>query len=765
MDKKDLYIRAKLQQDKNISNQAEEIFKKFEGGIKLEEKNKKKEKRVIKINFKQAALAFSTLAVVGILGGNLYAHLNGKPNLYSAIKGLFVKEEKYISSEIEVNQTVENNGIKLTLKTVAMDENVLITKYIAEGENLEKDFYTYSEFEEEMVKHVNMSLYLSGWDVGEDYGKISDQDTITMAKNIKNKIVNAGVTEEIAIKIVNSAEKAYEQYICEQLSEEKTYSSENAKELIEEVIAMFEAEVSNNNKVFESQDALQGFGIDSISQKIDKNGNQYIIYNVYNVDTLTDLASTFKLNINISKIGNTAGTWNFETELEKARLDTRVETIDFYDTETDVYGNKNDGYIKVAVKKLVISDFSSVLMIQKNSEWFGDNSTEGLLKNTFTYVVTDENDNILGTGGTKKVELIYADRIILENVDITTKTLKVKVYSNIDNALLKTLELDIGAARNAEHIDLNQTLFNEYHQISLKYPGDWKHADIVGVKQGVELFGPQDVDGNSVLLYIDRYLLEDIENGKRNLGNPDEFKDVVKTTITVDNCTGDDYTYSYAENIKERQLRIIKDDAMYFIRYRGTLTQFERYSRTFEEILKTISFVEVEPEKSYKTFSRGTNETIKLYEDNTITISFSQEGIDIFKIMAEEFEGNFEGLLNIEPFYEYKMIDVPGNVTRVTILAASQDLYELPMIYIETSDNGLYYVDRDVFYKTGNFEIKKLEDMINLYVEAIENVENEEEYNFCVKSFNQEGSFHKALVANDIYVINPNTMEIVKYDN
>ena len=148
MDKKIEYIKSKLQEDKKISNQANEIFENFKGGIILENKNKQKERKVIKISLQQAILAFSTFMLVVVIGGNLYAHLNGKPNLYSAIRNLFIKEARYTESEVEVGQELENSGIKLTLKTVAMDENVLITKYIAEGEKLTNEFYTYNELEE-----------------------------------------------------------------------------------------------------------------------------------------------------------------------------------------------------------------------------------------------------------------------------------------------------------------------------------------------------------------------------------------------------------------------------------------------------------------------------------------------------------------------------------------------------------------------------------------------------------------------------------------
>ena len=335
MDKKDLYIKAKLQEDKKISVKANEIFEKFEGGIKLENNNKQKEGKVFKISLKQAVLAFSSLMIVAILGGNLYAHLTGKPNLYSAIKGLFIKEDKYADSEIIVDQTVESNGIKLTLKTVAMDENILITKYTAEGEKLANEFYTYNEFEEAEIEIAKITNVLNNIDIGESgYDEYTQKDITSMRREVADKLESSGATEEEAIAIEEKARDAYYEFIGAQLGHQDC-SDEKAKELISETIAMFESKVASKYQIMQSNDTLQNFEINAISQKIEKSGNQYIIYNVYNVDTISDLASKFELNINVSQIGSIQGTWNFSTELEKARLDTRVETIDFYENNID----------------------------------------------------------------------------------------------------------------------------------------------------------------------------------------------------------------------------------------------------------------------------------------------------------------------------------------------------------------------------------------------------------------------------------------------
>lgn len=374
MDKKDKYIKAKLQEDKKISVEANEIFDKFEGGINLDNK-KKTERKVIKLSLNQAVLAFSMLIIVGVLGGNLYAHIQGKPNIYSAIKNLFVKEDKYVASEIEINQTVESNGIKLTLKTVAMDENILITKYIAEGEKLSGEFYTYPEFEEDIMECVNMMFVIKGKntpdDIKEKYKGYTVSENTQKLREIKLKLEKQGVAFG---ELYNPAYEAYEEYLGAQYgiesdAEGNKYTYEEGKKKVEQVIALFEGKVTSQYKILESNDKLQNFGINTVSQKIEKQGNQYIIYNVYNVDTITDLASNFKLDINVNKIGSIEGKWNFSTNLEKARLDTRVETIDFYEDNfafrvAACYIPDKWASASVEAKRLVISDFSTVLMIQ-----------------------------------------------------------------------------------------------------------------------------------------------------------------------------------------------------------------------------------------------------------------------------------------------------------------------------------------------------------------------------------------------------------------
>ena len=97
MKKEDLYIKQKLQEDRKISIRANEVFKEFEGGIKLENNKEPNEKKIIKISLKSFMAIAASVVIVGFLGVNVYTNKLGKPNIYTGIKNMF-----------SGNQNVEN---------------------------------------------------------------------------------------------------------------------------------------------------------------------------------------------------------------------------------------------------------------------------------------------------------------------------------------------------------------------------------------------------------------------------------------------------------------------------------------------------------------------------------------------------------------------------------------------------------------------------------------------------------------------------------
>lgn len=726
LDKKDIYIKTKLQEDKKISSKANEVFEKFEGGINLENNNKQKQRKVLKLTLSQAVMAFVSLMIVVVLGGNLYAHMTGRPNLYSAIKGLFVKEEKYVASEVVVDKTVESNGIKLTLKTVAMDENMLITKYIAEGEKLANDFYTYPEFEEEMLEYVRMTLKIADWDVVKDddtYKNATPKDAMEAERKIESKLMERGLTKTEADELLNKAENAYKEFIASE-GEVAGHSSEKAQELVSEVIAVFEAKVASRYKIMVSNDTLQGFGINSVTQKIERSGNQYIIYNMYSVDTITDLASKFKLVVDISKIGSTTGTWKFETELEKARLDTRVETIDFYENNSkeiflgvEVGTGKREN-AKAEVKRLVLSDFSSVLMIQTSMDYDKPKYGDG---HPFVFIVKDENGKVVGTGALTEEQYNnsgskYTNRILLDGVNMNTKKLYVRIYSQweLDGKMEKislgdeVIELDIEAARNAKKpVELTQSYTSKDVQVEFKYPAEWKVTEKEGM---LELVSPENLDGEVAKMTISKQKI--VETAKEKYEDILESIKIANIELkssgqkTVGGLQGYYFTCILDEDTALRIL-VDKEDIQYDIETLGEKTQFNRYEETLNKIIETIKFVEAE--KTYREYYQmggdkdGSNvrplQTIRVYSDNKITIKFSKDAIDMIQKNKKT---------TIEAEKEYEITGIQKEIQNVYFTNDTPYYGPYTKVFILNHDLEMYFLNSELILENNNFTAKKI---------------------------------------------------------
>ena len=96
MNKKDMFIKEKLQQDKVISDRANKIF----DNIKEEFKVENNEKKVIKISLGTFIAIAASLVIVGFVGINLYANSLGKPNIISGIQALVKNEPEVNVDEI-----------------------------------------------------------------------------------------------------------------------------------------------------------------------------------------------------------------------------------------------------------------------------------------------------------------------------------------------------------------------------------------------------------------------------------------------------------------------------------------------------------------------------------------------------------------------------------------------------------------------------------------------------------------------------------------
>lgn len=107
MNKKDMFIKEKIQKDKIISDRANKIF----DNIKEEFKVESNEKKVIKISLGTFIAIAASLVIVGFVGINLYANSLGKPNIISGIQAL-VKDEPE-EENIILDKVLETDSIKL----------------------------------------------------------------------------------------------------------------------------------------------------------------------------------------------------------------------------------------------------------------------------------------------------------------------------------------------------------------------------------------------------------------------------------------------------------------------------------------------------------------------------------------------------------------------------------------------------------------------------------------------------------------------------
>ena len=160
MDKKDKYIKQKLQQDKDISNKANNVFKNFKGGNQMDNK----EKRTITISFNKFMAIAASFVIILFVGVGLYININktkstndkevisklamedtafivkdikGKDGKYEVTAQLLNDTKKEISED-EYNKIL--NGEKIKFRGVDWKYNEEKTKktgttYIQSGEN------------------------------------------------------------------------------------------------------------------------------------------------------------------------------------------------------------------------------------------------------------------------------------------------------------------------------------------------------------------------------------------------------------------------------------------------------------------------------------------------------------------------------------------------------------------------------------------------------------------------------------------------------
>lgn len=230
MNKKDLLIKERLQQDRNISEKANRIFEKIKEEYNLENNN---EKKVITISLNKFIGIAAATVIVLFVGFNMLAYKMERPNLISSIEALIKKDDE---------ESVDKIAKELFEKAVLAIRDGL-----------------YNETDSEDIKEVNGIYYaktkLKYSELKEKYEEIFTEEALENAlamnaidvEGIAYGVPKAGpgyIIEDIAVEKINdnNEELTYKAIYT------KTFTDGSAKE--ENICEFKIKKVKENYRIF-----------------------------------------------------------------------------------------------------------------------------------------------------------------------------------------------------------------------------------------------------------------------------------------------------------------------------------------------------------------------------------------------------------------------------------------------------------------------------------------------------------------------------------
>ena len=263
---------------------------------------------------------------------------------------------------------------------------------------------------------------------------------------------------------------------------------------------------NTDNLVIKSNINNNNIELNVDNQNFLSDNGSYIVSTLYSIEQFGTTMDKFSLNIEISKIADIDGIWNFNLEIDKSKIEENRE-YSFIDSE-----NLNDENrmplktqympISYSVKNLSISDFSSVIDLQM---FYNQNGVEqqnriepkkdlSLLSDEtkderwqefekFVFVVEDDKENILISKNYDYTRKVAIDEVKLRfpNVEKDIKKLNLKIYlvnTDNENELVGNFEFDLedlGVLSNKDVLNQEGTLDNG--NISYKVASNWKVYD------------------------------------------------------------------------------------------------------------------------------------------------------------------------------------------------------------------------------------------------------------------------------------------------
>ena len=160
MDNKE--FEKKLEQIKTFKEVPLSVDEKIQKAFERIEENEKLEKQVKKqkgkFNFSRVLSLAASFVMAIFLVGNGVAYAKGEPNIYSWVLEKIGIKKEYEEIKTEINQTVENNGLKITLIDCAYDSNKFLICYkIEDIEGKIKDIN--EEYQTKLKEGITDNIY------------------------------------------------------------------------------------------------------------------------------------------------------------------------------------------------------------------------------------------------------------------------------------------------------------------------------------------------------------------------------------------------------------------------------------------------------------------------------------------------------------------------------------------------------------------------------------------------------------------------------
>lgn len=188
MDNKE--FEKKLEQIKTFKEVPISVDEKIQNAFNRIEENEKIEKEVkkskSKINFSRVLSLAASFVMMVFLAGNGVAYAKGEPNIYSWVLEKIGIQKEYEEIKTDINKTVEDNGVKITLLNAGYDKEELVVGYKIEikegfGEDIEEKIEGVCIYDEYVLKDEDGTIieeyYVS---LGNHYvvNKISNEEYI-----------------------------------------------------------------------------------------------------------------------------------------------------------------------------------------------------------------------------------------------------------------------------------------------------------------------------------------------------------------------------------------------------------------------------------------------------------------------------------------------------------------------------------------------------------------------------------------------------------